>query len=364
MWKVWKLREYNITALWNKPSSTLWLDAKEIIKDKQITDDENVVNVVFNLLAWNKLELTEWLINQVPKWVKIISHEAELFDIFQNKIKTKKFLEKKWFAVTRGFFLEVKSINEMGTEIENKIGFPVVVKETNNTWWEWIYFVNDRSELLNISFNENSEYLVEEFIEWIEYSWNLLAHTLKWQDMFNKNITIFPPTQKWETWKDDNGWLKHSLSKIRTTLMPKEIENEIRELTLKIWQIDWIDGFLEIEFILDKKDNLLKIIEVNPRYAWTNSLSLAGWKYDILELIEEMEKNPSRTNYMKSINPVVEYPLIHDNSNFEEDTFNIPAWAKVIWKRLHRKFAPFLEMYLLEFDNEENAKKFLKNNWY
>lgn len=313
-------------------------------------------------MSWDKLYKISELIVGLEDWVDLISHRDDILNIFEDKLKTKEFLSKKWFLVTKWFLLEnFNNLKEAIGIIEKEIDYPVVIKDTVNLWWQWIYFVRNREDFKEISFDNKNNYLVEEFVEWIEYSWSLLAYNLNNNDFFWKNVTIFPPIAKGETGFNQDWSLKHSLTKIRTSIVEPKIEENIRELTHKIWKIEWVKWFLDIDFILDKKW-ILKIIEINPRVSWITPISLEAWDYNIIEIFDEIRKNPLMTNNLKTSNYIVEYPVLHKKKDFKETELLLPEWCKLKSKRNLRKYKPFVEIFLLKFDNKEQAKKFLFSN--
>lgn len=361
------MSDNTLFSLW-RPSWVLWKDTSDDIEE-YIPKDLDSINwgggvnkVVLNLLSWDKLDNTPELIKNLEEWVNLISHRDDILKTFQDKLKTKEFLSKKGLSVTKWFLLEkFNNSKEAIGIIEKKIDYPVVIKDTVNLWWQWIYFVRNKGDFKKINFDNTVNYLVEEFVEWIEYSWSLLAYDLNSNDSFWKNITIFPPIEKWETWFNKDCSLKHSLTKIRTSIVEPRIEENIRELTHKIWQIEWVKWFLDIDFILDKKW-ILKIIEINPRVSWITPISLEAWNYDIIEIFDEIRKNPLMTNNLKTSNYIVEYPVLHKEKDFKETELLLPEWCNLKSKRNLRKYKPFVEIFLLKFDNKEQAKEFLFSN--
>ncbi len=332
-----------------------------LLKDKisgDFFDDTN--EIVINLLSWENLKDTKKFLED-NKWKKIISHSLEIIDIFTDKFKTKNFLEKKWFDVTKWF--KIENFSNLEKDLEN-LDFPVVLKETNNLAWVWIYIFEEKKDLLNFNFKNWQDYIIEEFIEWLELSANVFIHNLNKNDLnWEKSIIIFPPIEKWYTWIDENWNLKHYLTKNRSNLIDEKIEKEVRNISLQIWNISWVNWFLEVEFIYDKNDDKLKIIEVNPRISWTFNLAIEAWDYNIEEILNTIKFNQTLySNNILNKKILLEYSISHKTNNFESSILKLPKWAKIISSKKYTNFPPFLELFLLEFENKEDLRTFLTQN--
>lgn len=181
-------------------SSQLWKENKNIYWDffenchscdrkKDCSDcwvlwlSKDTKNIVLNLLSWAKLKKSFGLKNIAEKrWdCEYIWHSSEILKIFMDKFKTKKFLEKKWFDVTKWFLIDFSE--NFYEKILNNLKFPILIKEVDNLWWAWIYISKNSKDLENFSFDKEKKYLTEEFLEWEEYSWNIFSHTLNKDDI-------------------------------------------------------------------------------------------------------------------------------------------------------------------------------------
>lgn len=360
-------------------SSQLWKENKDIYwnffenclscdRERNCSDcswvlwlSKNTNSIVLNLLSWWNLKKSFDFENIAKKrWdCEYIWHSSEILKIFMDKFETKKFLEEKWFDVTKWFLIDFSE--NFHDKILNNLKFPILIKEVDNLWGAWIYVLKNSEDLENFSFNKEKKYLTEEFVEWNEYSWNIFSHSLNKDDiLWKKTVEIFPPVEKWETWITEDNLPRHSLNKIRKTFFDKNIENRIRDISLEIWKIDGINWFLEIEFIYDKSDDKLKIIEVNPRPSWTLEIALKSCNFKIKNFLDNLWNIPDFTNNLLQQKYCVEVPVVHKNSDFEPAWLNLPENAEVFWKKELRKFPPYSEIYSLSFDKKLDAENFLE----
>lgn len=290
------------------------------------------------------------------KWIDYIWCNENIWKIFIDKSKTKDILSNLWFSVPKW----IKTIWNKN-KIENLINtynlnFPILIKELDNTWWQWIYVLQSLEDITKLKLNPLLDYIIEEFVEWEEFSCMIFV--------YNSKFIIFPPIIKWKTWINKNWDIIHALEKIRTNFISYEINEKIRELVEKIWKIKWVNWFIDFDFILDKKDSILKLLEINPRVSWITDISFASSSIkmdDIIFLLLNEEKYYSQ-NVLKS-KIIVEYPIIFEEQNFEEKELNIDWW-KILKNICLRKFKPYMQKVLIEFDSESSYNNFIKNYKY
>jgi len=353
-----------------KISTQFWKENKNVLKNVNDVNNINYIlwvsnnskNIIINLLSWHNLwdsfEFSEQFNDK--KNIEYIWHSSDILKIFMDKFETKFLLKNKWFDVTNWFLIDFSE--NFKEKILSELKFPILIKEVDNLWGAWIDILKCDLDLEKFIFDKEKRYLAEEFISWEEYSWNIFSHKLNENDiLWNKTVEIFPPIEKWETWISDDNKPKHSLNKVRKTFFDKDIEKEIRNISLEIWKIDWINWFLEIEFIYDKSDKKLKIIEVNPRPSWTLSMALESCDLRIKDFLNNLKNSSNCTNNLLQIKHCVEIPIVHDNPDFKSTDINIPSKSRIFSKKELRKFPPYAENYWIEFDEKGDAEEFIKN---
>ena len=274
--------------------------------------------------------------------------------ILLDKNLTKTFLSKLWFNTTKWFscFWEINLIKNIINKYN--LHFPILIKELNNHSWQWIYPINSLQELNNLKLNLDLEYLVEEFIQWDEYSVMLFINNWK--------TVVFPPIFKWPTKILDNWKILHALLKNRSNIVDKNIDEKIRKISTDLWKIKWINWFIEIETIFDKKDWNLKIIEINPRISWTTEISFLSTNYSFTKLLNDLSKKwDINQDEVFCENIVLEYPIVHNNPDFTEIKINI-EWGKIIKNRCLRQHPPYIQKILIEFDDIDSYNNFIIKN--
>lgn len=275
----------------------------------------------------------------------------ELAKIFLDKNLMKEFLSERWVIVSKWFKTFWNKIIIKKHILENNIGFPFLLKEIDNCWWQWIHFVKDQSTLDLLDLDESKEYLLEEFISWDEYSIMLFV--------FWDNLYIFPPIIKWKTGVDENWKIIHPLARDRTNIIDPRIDKKIRTIATKIWKIKWFGWFFDIDFIYDESKGQVKFIELNPRVSWITDISISSTNYSLGQILQDVEqnRNPWIVNLWVS-NIMLESPIIHKTPDFDTELV-APDWWKIIQTTNLRKYPPYLQKSLIEFEDYASYEKFL-----
>ncbi|MDD2515912.1 MAG: ATP-grasp domain-containing protein [Candidatus Gracilibacteria bacterium] len=284
-----------------------------------------------------------------------IGHSYGMAQIFLDKGETKKFLNKKGFKTSNG--IEVYGdVNFIVKALKAyNFNFPVLVKEKDNTGGQGIFVAKNNEDILNMELELNKIYLLEEFIDGDEYSCNAFVN--------GNQIIIFPPICKGKTEISEDGLsIIHPLARTRTTILNEDINLDIRFLMKEIGKMDGVNGFIDLDFIFDKKDNILKIIEVNPRTSGATHISMFSADFDINKLIYFITNNDS--NLVTSLERkkiLIEYPIIHDNPDFKEQILDITG-GKVIRSSCLRKFPPYIQKFLIEFKDKKSYEMFMNKS--
>jgi len=310
-------------------------------------------NIILNLRSCDEVgKMVEDARKFDSPWYLWCSEKS--LDILLDKAKTKEYLSSQGFEVTKWFSFNWDFVLLKEQMENNWLFFPIVLKETSLSWWEWIYICSNYEEL-RANFFDSKDYVVEEYVDWTEFSVTILAHEL---NSWEKNVLVYPFIEKGKTAFRWNTPL-HSLEKIRQTYVwDMEIKTQLSDIANDFWQLSWVKGFCEVELILDNKDWKLKIIEVNPRTSWTLALSMFSadtFLEGTLDLLSNEVHNASlipTSNFM-------EIPLVHTDSDFNETELSFPEWVNLKTKKCLRKFPPYIEKFLVEFKDNEAYKNFM-----
>lgn len=145
-------------------------------------------------------------------------------------------------------------------DIANQLSFPVFVKPNNGGSSIGISRVNDAAALpaaLAKAFKEDSQVLVEEFISGREFTVGVFRST--------KGIIVLPITEirsKNEFFDFKAKYLGES-EEITPAEIPSGPTETIRNHARKVFEIFNCRGVVRIDFILNEKDNLPYLLEIN-----------------------------------------------------------------------------------------------------
>lgn len=175
-----------------------------------------------------------------------------------NKIFSKNYL--KAFNINQAKFVTLKKGNIIDADqIISETGLPCFVKPNCGGSSFGISKVKEKQELakaLEIAFKEDSEVLIEEFIEGTELTCGLIKTQ-------NEEI-IFPPTEivsKNEFFDYEAKYTKGMADEITPARISKELTEEIQKLSSQIYDIFQLNGIVRIDYIYSK--NKLYFMEVN-----------------------------------------------------------------------------------------------------
>lgn len=324
---------------------------EKIDREDEIASDIIILNLI---TSDNIRDIIKFSEASEEKWANFLGCSPKIAEIFMDKWKTKKILSEKnisvskWEEVIWNYFEMIKIIEK------NNFNFPILLKEVDNVAWQWIFVLKNLEDLKKLEIKSEQNYVLEEFIEWIEYSWMLFS--------YNWKKIIFPPVYKWKTWFDEKWNIIHALQKLRTTDINEKANEKIREIIERIWDLDWVNWFIDIDFVYDEKNDDFKILEINPRTSWVTDMVFSSSDFSMDDLIDFLtwdSKIVWDVCLLKN-KIIVEYPIVFENSDFEAVELEL-FWWKILKNDFLRKFPPYTQKMLLEFENKEDYEKFISN---
>lgn len=241
--------------------------------------------------------------------IPVVASPYYAASICQDKIKTKKFLEKNHFRTPASQLINHKS--------NLPKDFPIVLKQPHGQGGSGVKIVKNLKEAEEY-FKMFKSALAEEFVDGTEIS----VEVLGWEGKY------FPlvPVYKGKTTLEGT----HPLDKLKKVPLNLEgIDNEsnnqfIRELVTKIASIIGIEGCADFDLIFNGKENL--ILEINTRPTGTRYLTTASSDINPMHQLVDMalgEWNPSSLEkkikkYFALEVPVGDYSSQYNNYKFRE----------------------------------------------
>ena len=220
--------------------------------------------------------------------------DSEIFDIANSKGKLAEYLNQRGLPHPITLF---KRKNEFlsSDEISN-LKFPILMKPTNGRGGKGIQLFSSKQELkegLN-SFTMNDDYVFQQYIEdQISYGCSVLC-----KDGEIQSYSLFKFEQRY------GDMFSFSAEQLF-------IDNkEIYEITRKLMSnLNW-SGVANVDFIYNHKNNKYYILEINPRYWSTLSLSVkAGINLPYLEILSILSLPLPTTEYKLERFYMVKYGL-------------------------------------------------------
>lgn len=196
--------------------------------------------------------------------------DSEIFDIANNKGKLAAYLNQRRMSHPITLF---KRKNEFlsSNEISN-LKFPILMKPTNGRGGKGIQLFSSKQELIEglNSFTMKDDFVFQQYIEdAINYGCGVLC-----KDGEIQAYSLFKFEQRYGD--------MFSFSSEQLFIDNKEIFEITRKL---MSNLNW-SGVANIDFVYDNKTNKYYILEINPRYWSTLSLSVkAGINFPYLEIL-------------------------------------------------------------------------------
>lgn len=196
--------------------------------------------------------------------------DSEIFDIANNKGKLAEYLNQQGLPHPSTLF---KRKNELlsSDEISN-LKFPILMKPTNGRGGKGIQLFSSKHELMEglNSFTMNDDYVFQQYIEGeISFGCGVLC--------------IDGEIQAYSTFKFEQRYGNMFSFSTEQLFIDNQ---EIFEITRKLMStLNW-SGVANVDFVYDYKNNKYYILEINPRYWSTLSLSVkAGINFPYLEIL-------------------------------------------------------------------------------
>ena len=145
------------------------------------------------------------------------------------------------------------------SKIKNEIGLPFVVKPIQGSGAKGVYYVKNESDFAHAKSKiKNTQYLIQEYIKGPGYGFSaLLAENSKVIAQFtHKRIREYPVT----------GGISTFCESVKNEKMEKYGLKLLKKLK---WQ-----GLAMVEFKLDEKDGIPKLMEINPRFWGSMPLAI------------------------------------------------------------------------------------------
>ncbi|MGE8377170.1 MAG: ATP-grasp domain-containing protein [Sphingobacterium sp.] len=195
-----------------------------------------------------------------------------------NKIETRKLLKKKNAAQPQFEFVE--SLNEAMSAVGN-IGFPCIIKAPDSSGSRGVTKVNILEDV-NAAYQEALKWsrgrtiIVEEFIEGLEFGAQTFSINGKCECVLLHNDTMSNPPFMIP--------IGHSfpfvhLNETDSAIAINDIKNAVDALGIQ-------DGPANVDLILDKRNNRIKVIEIGARIGATCLPELV-WHYSGIDWVEQ-----------------------------------------------------------------------------
>lgn len=195
--------------------------------------------------------------------------DSEIFDITNNKGKLAEYLNQLGLPHPITLF---KRKNELLSSDEmSNLKFPILMKPTNSRGGKGIQLFSSKQELMEElnSFTMNDDYVLQQYIDdAMSYGCGVLC-----KDGEIQAYSLFKFGQRYGD--------MFSFSAEQLFIDNKEIFEIMRKL---MSNLNW-SGVANVDFVYDNKNNKYYILEINPRYWSTLSLSVkAGINFPYLEI--------------------------------------------------------------------------------
>ena len=220
------------------------------------------------ILAHNKKELSKYAI--------ICANDKEIFDRANDKNEVMKVCMENHFPCPNTLF-NVKSVQDIAIR---GLAYPIIIKPRSMYGARGFHVFNNEYEFNEYVSKQNinlSEYVVQECIPLDS-------------DVISGNLYI-----------DRNGNVKSSFQYVSKHLYPEDggtstlnvliDRNDVHETCRKLAEKMGLRGIIGIDLIIDKRDNIAKVIEINPRASHAITIGfLSGFNLcqQILEDAYEM----------------------------------------------------------------------------
>lgn len=286
--------------------------------------------------------------------VDFIWCREEYWRILNDKLKTRSYLTEKWIPIVKGGMVSLPE-RDINLRMKNLwLTFPIIIKETNNTWGQWIYVLESFDDFEKKTLWLYWDYVMEQFLEGSEFS--CMVFVCNW------NALIFPPIYKWLTGVGEDGQIIHALQKLRSNIVSNKDCFWIQWIIKSLIDIGDFNWFLDFDFIRDHENNF-KVLEINPRVSWITDISLMWTDFSISDIIStilcENEFEGMVSILRKKI--LIEYPIVFTESDFIPKVMNLYG-GRILKQTFLRKFPPFTQKVLMEFDNMDDYNDFVENN--
>jgi predicted ATP-grasp superfamily ATP-dependent carboligase len=199
-------------------------------------------------------------------------------------------------------------------ELKESLVYPVIIKPRISSGSRGIRIIKNKYDFEKIYNYINSIYplpIIQEYIEQgPRYDVCLLVNNNSEiiASFVQKELRHFP--------------LRMGPSTLQESIYMPDLINKCKNL---IKNLSWF-GIIEIEFMLDKKDNKLKFMEINPRF-WNslNTSIISGVDFPILlvDLLKNTKKNTEEINYIKGIKSRTLLPNDILHFIFSRNKFNL-----------------------------------------
>jgi len=199
--------------------------------------------------------------------------ETKSFDISNDKWKLAKWLNEKGFPHPSTVLVE--NIDKQAEEV-SLLTFPVLAKPRRGSGGLGIkYFVNSSDLLNSKDIFQNNEYIIQSYIEGYDIDCSvlcrdgvILAHTIQKGYLFESQGVSWPAGLEF-------------LNNEQVFSLVKNIVSEF----------NW-SGIIHIDLRYDSKEDVVKIIEMNPRFWLTVMASLfAGVNFPYLSCLAGLNRN-------------------------------------------------------------------------
>lgn len=210
----------------------------------------NHFDVLIPVMSEQALYILAQRKSDFEKYTRIFMPSVENLKILNNKAEVNSLLKELDLPYPKTYFAESESLPD---SILKEASFPVVVKPYHGEGATGISFINNTEDLIKCYNDTRTKYgpvLIQEYIKGVKQSVVMLMNRNSEVRRFfvHKAIREFPVT----------GGPTCCLVSIRY--------DEIFEPVKKLLKSIGFQGLVDIEFIIDEKDNIPKIIDVNPRF--------------------------------------------------------------------------------------------------
>ncbi len=279
--------------------------SKKIVYPSPYTEKSKFVEFMLNFIKQNKIDLLipvsdltiypiSERLNEFNRYTKVACPEKSILDKAFDKEETLRIAKKLNIPIPETYFVnKLDGIKDLSEQIE----YPAVIKPKFSRYWKndqmihgFRKFVYSKSEFIEAYLDLHSQLpfpLVQEFIEGEGYGISVLAN-------HGNPLAIFAHRRIREV------PISGGASTLRESVEPNSLMKKYAIKLLK--EIKW-DGVAMVEFKLDKKDNIPKLMEINGRFWGSLELAVSsGVNFPYL-LCQKM--------LGKVVDPVLRYNIRH-----------------------------------------------------